>query len=270
MRKIGWAVVIASLSSSLALAAGPKPNRANTGTPVPLARVGAGQCQAMAPRGWRVVDIDPRSSIISLSSPSGDMRAVYGAVGIGSGQASGVYGPQFRTPFALASYLTGVTFGGQPVSRGSQAVPHGFQMINWGTMNGFSGYTLFKAYPLYGDPGGYVLSVYIGGGSSANVKRSVPMAMAVATTIQCATQFTPPPPNDFHPSRGARCFGSECSERDAASSDANAILGTRYVHDPNTGEGFYVSNDAWEENGPQGPGFYKRNGNDVTKLADGL
>ena len=64
-------------------------------------------------------------------------------------------------------------------------------------------------------------------------------------------------------------MGHACGESDAAASDSNAILGTEYVHD-GAGNNYYVGAENWIENGKDGPGYYKRNGNDVTRLEPGL
>ncbi len=253
---------------------GPMPTRGDTqptdlGTPVPLMPLRVGACQAMAPAGWQVVDANREGSVFGVASPDGSLRAAYGIVGVGSGQVAGYYGPQYRTPGTFGQFLTGYLFGSQAYSKPPQPLPYGFQLLTWGTPNGFSGYSVLKTYPLPPDPGGYILSYYIGGGPASEVTRLVPLAVMVATSIRCTTQLRPPPPNDFHPARGARCFGGECREGDAAGSSLNSILGTEYVHDA-AGNNFYVGSENWIENGKDGPGYYKRNGNDVTKSQPGL
>ncbi len=239
------------------------------GTPVPLVPLGVGVCQAMAPPGWQVVDANQEGSVFGVASPDRSLRSAYGIVGVGTGQVAGYYGPQFRTPETFGLYLSGYLFGSQAQSRPPQPLPYGFELLNWGTPNGFSGYSVLKVYPLPADPGGYILSYYIGGGPASEATRLVPLAVMVATSIRCNTQLRPPPPNDFHPARGARCFGGECREGDAARSDLNPILGTEYVHD-GAGNNYYVGSENWIENGPNGPGYYKKNGNDVIKLQPGL
>ncbi len=53
-------------------------------------------------------------------------------------------------------------------------------------------------------------------------------------------------------------------------SEYNVWLEKEYYHDPATGQNYWVSpSQDWEQNGPQGPGYYTRNGNDVTKLVSG-
>ena len=237
--------------------------------PVLLRPLQVGFCSAMVPQGWQVTDANREASAFTVVAPGGNLRAGYGIAAINSGQAAGYYGPQFRSPAAFAQFMSGAVFGAQAYAKSPQPMAYGFQLLTWGTQNGYSGYTIFKTYPLPSDPGGYTVSMYIGGAPSADVKRLVPLAVGVATTIRCNTQLRPPPPNDFHPARGAKCFGAECSESDVAGSDFNSILGTGYVHD-SAGNNFYVGDENWIENGKDGPGYYKSNGNDVTKLDPGL
>ncbi len=242
---------------------------AGPAAPVLLRPLRAGYCAAMAPPGWRVTDANKEASAFTVASSSGALRASYGIVGINSGQAAGYYGPQFRSPAAFAQFMGGAVFGGQAVAQPPRLMAYGFQLITWETRNGYSGFSIYKVYPLPSDPRGYIVSMYIGGAPSTQAKRLAPLAVGVATTIRCNTQLRPPPPNDFHPARGATCFGGECRESDAAGSDFNSILGTGYVHD-SAGNNFYVGDENWIENGRDGPGYYKTNGNDVTKLTPGL
>ncbi|HEX2593258.1 MAG TPA: hypothetical protein VHL34_17280 [Rhizomicrobium sp.] len=265
MRKTVAAAVILSLVASPAIAA-----QSKGGMVVPLKQLSAGACVVLAPQGWMVRDINEQSSTLTVASPGGNLRATYGVVGVNSAQAAGYYGGQYRTPETFATYLATKMFDSEPMTRQTQALPHGFSMIPWNTASGYSGYTLFKRYPLPSDPGGYIVSVYIGAAPTGEAWRLVPLSMSIATSIRCRTQLQPPPPNDFRPAEGAKCFGSECREGDVASGDTNAILGTGYMHDPKTGQNYYTRNSDWQTNGPQGPGVYKRNGNDVTKLSPGL
>ena len=53
-------------------------------------------------------------------------------------------------------------------------------------------------------------------------------------------------------------------------SEYNVRLEKEYCHDPATGQNYWVGpRSDWDRNGPQGPGYYTRNGNDVTKLQPG-
>lgn len=239
------------------------------GNPTPVRPLSAGYCTAMAPQNWRVIDIARESSAFTVTSPSGNMRASWGIVGVNGGQAAGYYGPQFRTPAAFTQFLIGSLFGSRVGARRGPQMPYGFQSLEWKTQNGFRGYAIFRVFPLPADPRGYILSFRIGGAPSNNARLLVPLAVSVAASIRCNTTLRPPPPNDFHPAKGAKCFGSECSEADAATRSFNSILGTGYVHD-GAGNNYYVGLENWIENGPDGPGYYKKNGNDVTKLQPGL
>lgn len=49
----------------------------------------------------------------------------------------------------------------------------------------------------------------------------------------------------------------------------NAQLGTEEAHNPKTGENLTFSQSAWNETGPEGPGYYVPRGNEIIKLSPG-
>ncbi len=83
-------------------------------------------------------------------------------------------------------------------------------------------------------------------------------AVAVALSIRCLRSLQPSP--DPGKSRG----------EDQLESTYNQQLGMEYAHDPATGENYWVNHSTdWLETGPEGPGYYKRSGNDRRKLVPG-
>ena len=56
----------------------------------------------------------------------------------------------------------------------------------------------------------------------------------------------------------------------SAALDYNVQLGTRYAHTP-AGDLYYLGRATMRnETGPDGPGYYKKNGNDIIKLIPGI
>lgn len=52
--------------------------------------------------------------------------------------------------------------------------------------------------------------------------------------------------------------------------DYNAQLGTQWAHSPSTGRRFLLDHARdWNDNGPQGPGYYVKSGNSYEKLENG-
>jgi hypothetical protein len=84
-------------------------------------------------------------------------------------------------------------------------------------------------------------------------------AIAVALSIRSVVQLR---------SGGSSNTGS--SEESTVESGYNMQLGREYVHDPDTGENYWVSpSQDYDENGKDGPGYYKRVGVDQKKLSEG-
>ena len=90
-------------------------------------------------------------------------------------------------------------------------------------------------------------------------------ASGVARSLHCTV---PSIPNRADPPslNAKRKSGGE-GEGD---SEYNVWLEKEYYHNPQTGQNYWVSPSSdWEQNGPEGPGYYSRNGNDVIKLQPG-
>jgi hypothetical protein len=117
-------------------------------------------------------------------------------------------------------------------------------------------------------------------GSAITSDRTLAVAGAVATSIRCAQQLRPPPPpppsywqgGDKPAATGAstKCqvWSPNCNDSDFAGS-YNQQLGTGYVHSETCDN--YIADpdkDKWE-NGPDGPGYYKKVGNNAIKLLPG-
>jgi hypothetical protein len=233
--------------------------------PVPLQPVQSGQCRTFAPQGWRVVDQNRDGTVFSLASADGSMLASYAGAAIGSGQVQGYYGPQYRTPETFAMYAVGVLTSSQarPTAPAQQVGP--YRAIRF-TAGGRQGYVLLYTFRVP-DPGGYGVLMRIAVAPDAH---SVGVAGAVATATRCAAQLHPSTGPVYHAPREEHGAGSTGRGSDGIVGEYNAQLGTGWVHD-DAGNNYNVDvTSDWSENGPDGPGFYKRNGNDVTKLQPGM
>ncbi len=249
------------------------PKLANAGprasNPIPTQPLRNAFCHALAPAGWMIVDQDDRGATFSVSSPDGNQIAAYGIVGIGSGQAAGYYGPQFRTPAAFAQFLAS-TVAGQPVQAMGIQPFNGMQVMNFGGAR--HGFVIYRTYPLPADPGGYIISARVAVGSS---ERDTPSSGAVAASIDCNTTFKAPPggytqvhakPAETGISK--RCKAGDCNDSDLAGT-YNAQLGTGYVHSA-SGTNYLVDvTTDYHATGPDGPGYYRQVGNSLEKLEPG-
>ena len=236
--------------------------------PVPLQQLQSGQCRTFAPQGWRIVDQNKDGTVFSLSSGDGRMLASYAGAAIGSGQVQGYYGQQFRTPETFALYAAGVLAGEQARQTGPEQPVGPYKAIPFSTASR-QGYALLYSFRVP-DPGGYGVVMRIAA-APAGDQHATGVAGAVAAATRCASTVHPSEGPVWRAPRDAHGAGSTGSGgKGDIVGDYNAQLDTGWVHD-DAGNNYNVDVAGdWSENGPDGPGFYKRNGNDVTKLQPGL
>lgn len=243
---------------------------AQQGQPIPVAPIQGQFCRALAPAGWAIADQDDRGSTVTLASGDGRAKAAYGILAVNSAQVQGFYGPQYRTPATLSWFLAGY-IAGQNLQSSQPQNFMGMQVIN---LQGASvvGFSIFRVYPLMGDPGGYILSFRTALATSRQLEG---IAGAVAATTNCTTILKPPSGGYAHVEPGrndvgtsAQCKAGNCDESDLAGT-YNVQLGTGYVHS-DTGQNYLVDPATdYRDTGPEGPGYYRQNGNFLEKLTPG-
>ena len=117
--------------------------------------------------------------------------------------------------------------------------------------------------------GSYIISARIVVVPRDASPRELNVAVGVAASINCTTTFIPPKTGDVPLPRPGDAFDRK---RHAESDDLdyNVQLGTQYAHTP-SGDLYYLDRATmWNETGPDGPGYYKKNGNDIIKLIPGV
>jgi hypothetical protein len=244
------------------------PTQADGVGPTPLTPISAGQCQTFAPAGWRVTDQNQDGTVFTLTSADGSLTGAYAGAAVNAAQAQGLYGPQFRTPETFALYAVSALTHEQAQAMGPEESVGVYKALKFASPN-HSGYVLLYTFGVP-DPGGYGVIMRIAIGSAAD-PRSVGVAGAVSAAIRCTATLHPPPqsPPDSETSadHGA---GHAGEDGDDLAGTYNAQLGTGWVHD-DAGNNYNVDvTSDFHETGPDGPGYYKRNGNDLIKLHGGL
>ena len=235
--------------------------------PVPLQALQAGQCRTFAPEGWRIVDQNRDGTVFTLASPDGRMLASYAGAAIGSGQVAGYYGQQFRTPETFALYAVGVVTGEQAQATGPEEPVGPYKAIRFRT-GSRQGYVLLYTFRVP-DPGGFGVVMRIAAAPAGDA-HATGVAGAVATAARCTATVHPSEGPVWHAPHDDHGAGSTGHGSNDVVGDYNAQLGTGWVHD-DAGDNYNVDVAGdWSQTGPDGPGFYKRNGNDVTKLQPGL
>ena len=244
----------------------------SSGGPVPVTLLQGQYCRALAPAGWGITDESQQGGTFSVASPDWRMRSSYGVLGLNSGAGLVYARPQGGDPASQAMILSQLV-AGEPVQVIGQQNFMGAQVFNF---RGASeqGYVLYRTYPVPGDPYSYVLSFHIAVGPT---QQEESIAGAVASTIACATQFRPPAngyaqvqPRSEAEATGssAKCRSGDCDDGDLAGT-YNVQLGTGYVHD-DTGRNYLVDPATdYNPTGPDGPGYYRQNGNFMEKLTPG-
>lgn len=236
--------------------------------PTPLTPVSAGQCRTFAPAGWRVTDQNQDGTVFTLTSADGALTGAYAGLAVGAGQVQGFYGPQYRTPETFALYAVGLLAHEQAQAAGPEQSVGVYKAMPFATPN-HRGYVLLYTFGVP-DPGGYGVIMRIAIGSAGDA-RSVGVAGAVSAAIRCTATLHPPPEGPPDPETSAdHGAGHAGADGDDLAGTYNAQLGTGWVHD-DAGNNYNVdvTND-YHETGPDGPGYYRRNGNDLIKLHGGL
>jgi len=84
--------------------------------------------------------------------------------------------------------------------------------------------------------------------------------------------FRAPPPSNTPLPRPGDVFAKKRGGGETDDLEGyNSQLGTQYVHSPSTGQNYLVDRTAaWNDTGPDGPGFYRKVGNSYEKLEAGM
>jgi hypothetical protein len=245
----------------------PRTVQATGGVRLVVKRIGRGA--ALAPADWRALT-SPQGNAIDLSSPDGRLYAGWGIVAVNRAMQE-VYGDLYGDPatsmrFILTRQLeamgdhSGVRYTSPPRPLDPQRyfTRRSFQSA------GHQGVVFYRLYPANtGNPSDYIESVYVAITAKPLWARKGALVVNIAASIRGQVSYPGPS------SGGARPPGRKDPDEPDAST-YNKELGTEYCHSPSTGENFYVSHaDSWNDNGPDGPGYYKQVGDSYEKLVPG-
>jgi hypothetical protein len=237
------------------------------------------RCRAYAPADWRTVGGSPAGDAFDLTSGDRRMYAGWGIRGINRAMEM-THGALFGDPETSSLAVSGAvlqTIGsaGTPRYVGvAERLGAGFIARTFASAS-HKGIVVYRVYPAPAGypPGSYIISLRIAVADrqkwDADGQR---IAAGVAASINCTTMLTRsrgpdtdlPRPGD---PPGMRRRGGETDDL----ADYNAQLGTQWVRSESTGERYLVDHaSAWNENGPDGPGYYRKSGNTYEKLTPGF
>jgi hypothetical protein len=212
-----------------------------------------------------VINESADSSGVDLASSDGQVLAsylIFAVAGVMQNNASP--GMDFRSPeLSMQTILQG--FGQYPGQfSASQQTEYGYNAVEFQNTLG-SGRAVWYAFPIGSDvdPSAYAEVIRSGGVVNGGDERRIAEGLAVALTIRCQVALRIPAPSS---DGGEATSGSE----EEVATSYNKELGMEDVHDPRTGENYWVSPSSdYHEVGPEGPGYYKQVGNFLTKLEPG-
>jgi hypothetical protein len=221
-------------------------------------------CLVVAPTNWIIYGERREGDALDIAAADGRAAASYLVSGVAGWMAAS--SPNIATPennlhAQLSSRGRSQVKYGQPIHDevfGYTWLP--FEIATPGDpMEPAKGVVLYRAWPVPGDPRGYVLVVRRAQTAKSIWSTHGAQAIAVALSIRCTVQL-----------RAGGGEGGSGSADDRLESTYNQQLGMEYAHDPQTGENYWVSPSAdFRNDGPEGPGYYKRSGNDLRRLAPG-
>ena len=216
-------------------------------------------CASMGPRGWAVTSENPQSFAFGADFLSSDTKAGSGFSVFPAGGLNPT--PGFNSPdAAVAATLSNmgmrkITFGPK-----HQLAPNIYAVSF--RLPQSDGVAYYQVIPV---PGGAMVTLRTATTLTGLWAARGAEASGVARSLHCNVPSVPNNPDP--PSLNAKRRSGGEGEGD---SEYNVWLEKEYYHDPATGQNYWVSPSSdWEQNGPQGPGYYTRNGNDVTKLQPG-
>jgi hypothetical protein len=221
--------------------------------PLSLTRLDAGNCSALAPEDWSVVDYDTAGHMLHLAS--GASHVVYKVVHLDDG----------RDPHGFIFDLLFSLFGGSPVVTPVVARPFGFSVFNFGAGDGTAGFAVWRVT-------GHTLTLWVAGVPASDAAWDQPLAGAIAFSVHCQSDWEPaasPYESALAPvTVSTKCLAGRCGAGDLAATMLDKFrLG--YVHGAD-GSVFLINprRDFWQT-GPDGPGFYRQVGGSDEKLEPG-
>ncbi|MEI6669591.1 MAG: hypothetical protein WCP29_15695 [Acidobacteriota bacterium] len=217
-----------------------------------------GHCSAMLPQGW-TMRAGQYGDTADIDGAGGRAHAAWGIRGINTAMR-GYYGDMFGPP-AEATLATASTVIRAPARYTSEPTT----VVGYFTARAFEagnvvGTSLHHAYAGPA-PGQYILTVFLAW-ADRSAANQLPTAQAVMISIDCQTQLRPPPPSSPGGGPGGR-------SENGSMKDYNVQLGSQWAHSA-TGQHYPLDYATqWNDNGPDGPGYYIKSGNSYEKLTPG-
>lgn len=265
-RPIAWALTILVLVGVVAPPGAAAPALRTGGVPVRVKQTQ--RCSLFAPVDWSVTG-NPQGSTAEAVSADRTMYAGWGVVAIDRAMQP-YYGDLYAAPETSIRFLASQILAGMLGDTSGMRYTSGSQpFLGYFTLRQFEsaghvGLVFYRIYP-GPTPQAYVESVYFAIAAKTRARIRLQTAAGVAVSIRCVTQLLPRTgePGGGRPGKSSRVgCGTGGNLR-----GYQKELGSQYAYSPSTGQNFLLDPSAnWNENGPQGPGYYRAVGNSYEKL----
>ena len=224
-----------------------------------------GPCRAALPTAWQLTP-GQNGQTADVSGPQG-AYASWGIVAVNPAMQR-FYGNLYGPPEVHVSAMLLLLLHAPAQLMPAENVG-GFYTLHRFSTGRQQGVLLYHVYPA--PMGQYIISEYFSWGPSQD-QRLVSQAEAVMTSLQCTSSVRPPAGGEYTyhaPDNSSRRRSGGSAEGDSLK-DYNSQLGTQYAHD-SAGNNYLLDRATqWDDNGTDGPGYYKGSGVNRQKLTPGL
>ena len=231
-----------------------------------------GQCNQFLPIGW-ITQTNSEGSTFDLTSPDKSMYVGYAIFPI--------------NPYLHSVYPNNNLYSTKPelvilklaslIGQQLQGFEETTQFDNFTNLiigeyafrtfqsNNLKGSVLYRVLPGDGINTSNILAVRFAIANKNKWNTYNDLLCRIATSIKCDARLVE---NNF-PIIKARISNRGYRTNKQDDYNYNTQLGTEEAHNASTGENFTFTQDAWNETGPQGPGYYIKIGNNNVKLSPG-
>ena len=176
------------------------------------------------------------------------------------------YGQMYGPPEEHIAWMVGMATKGRPQMGPAENIGN-FYTGHQFHSGGSAGVVLYHTYPA--PAGTYIITEYVAWAPESD-PALLSQTVAVMTSLQCTASVRPSEPAVYTPHSGVPSRRHSGNSESDSLKDYNSTLGTQYAHD-SAGRNYLLDRSSqWNDNGPDGPGYYIGTGVNRQKLTLGL
>jgi hypothetical protein len=234
-----------------------------------------GQCNQFLPMGW-TTQTNPEGTSLDITSPDKTMYAGFIVFPMMKNMQNfypnnELYNSNPEVVIVkLASLISQTLIGYEDkfYIDNSLKANYGNYILTKLYSNNFKGSILYRIMPGDGVNTSNYIALRITIAKPSQWSNFQDLLSRIAFSIRCEAKFV----EHDYPIVKARISSNNHKNINRSKEDDynyNAQLGTEEAHNPDTGANYTFTQDAWNETGPQGPGYYVPSGNSIIKLSPG-